>query len=204
MNVWVSSTIVGGAFVVWAIFHSVLADNRFKRRFGGRAGDAGAKRYRLIYVAISLATIIPIIALHVSLNDRHLYSIDYPYRIFMWIGQLSGLAIAGRSIYRTQPMRFIGVEGGTGSLRIDDIYRYVRHPMYLGSLLVIWFTPTVTVTRLVLFVLATLYFIVGSVHEEKLMGEDFRESYINYKKSVPRMIPWKLPHAMVQRKRIGR
>ena len=45
---------------------------------------------------------------------------------------------------------------------MDGVYGLVRHPLYFFSLLVLWFTPQMTLHWLVFVILATVYFLVGS------------------------------------------
>jgi protein-S-isoprenylcysteine O-methyltransferase Ste14 len=41
-------------------------------------------------------------------------------------------------------------------------------------------------------VLVTLYFNLGSIHEETLLRREFGPAYDEYRARVPKMIPWKL------------
>ena len=71
-------------------------------------------------------------------------------------------------------------------------YRLVRHPLYFFNLLVLWFTPTMTVSLLLFNVAAIVYFWVGSGYEEKRLLAAFGEQYDAYRKTVPRLVPVKL------------
>ena len=42
---------------------------------------------------------------------------------------------------------------------------------------------------LVLYLIATVYFILGSVHEERILAEKFGAAYLEYRDEVPRFIP---------------
>ena len=70
-------------------------------------------------------------------------------------------------------------------------FRYVRHPLYLGSML---FYLGLTVSTASLFCLALLvvifvfYNYIAS-YEEKLLGETFGEDYIRYKKGTGKWMP---------------
>ena len=46
-----------------------------------------------------------------------------------------------------------------------------------------------TLTRLALFVGMSIYFYVGSIHEERLLEQEFGSTYREYAHQVPRMIP---------------
>lgn len=68
------------------------------------------------------------------------------------------------------------------------IYRRVRHPIHLGWLIVLWATPTMTVTRLLLAVGMTVYILVGTRLEERRLARRF-PLYRQYARKVPMFIP---------------
>jgi methanethiol S-methyltransferase len=75
-------------------------------------------------------------------------------------------------------------------LKLDGVYGFVRHPLYLFSLMVLWFTPTMRMTWLVFVIASTVYFIVGSLFEEHTMRRIFGKPYEEYQQRVPWMIPF--------------
>lgn len=64
------------------------------------------------------------------------------------------------------------------------VYRYSRHPMMLGLLIVFWATPDMSVTRLVLAVLLTIYLFIGIQFEERSLIQEFGDKYKAYKKDI--------------------
>jgi len=68
------------------------------------------------------------------------------------------------------------------------LYRIVRHPIYVGWLGIVWFTPTMTVTHLVFAIGATLYIFAGIQLEERDL-ERAHPEYSQYKRKVPGLIP---------------
>jgi protein-S-isoprenylcysteine O-methyltransferase Ste14 len=68
-------------------------------------------------------------------------------------------------------------------------YRYVRHPLYLFMLLLIWATPRLSTDRLLFNVLWTAWIIVGTKLEERDLLVDFEDTYQRYQRCVPMLLP---------------
>jgi protein-S-isoprenylcysteine O-methyltransferase Ste14 len=72
--------------------------------------------------------------------------------------------------------------------RAPALYRVVRHPIYLGWLLVLWASPVMTVTHLVAALGLTLYILVGARLEERDLVRELR-CYRQYQRKVPMLLP---------------
>lgn len=70
-------------------------------------------------------------------------------------------------------------------------FRYVRHPLYLGSILVYLglTVSTASLFCLVLLVVIGLFYNYIAGYEEKLLEVKFGEAYIEYKKKTGKWIP---------------
>jgi protein-S-isoprenylcysteine O-methyltransferase Ste14 len=70
-------------------------------------------------------------------------------------------------------------------------FRYVRHPLYLGSLLVYLglTVSTASLFCLVLLVVSVLFYNYIAGYEEKLLEAKFGEAYIAYQKKTGKWIP---------------
>ena len=183
-------------FVVWAVVHSLLASMRVKRWARERLGAGVDRWYRLAYVAFAVVTVLPTLVMVALLPDRTLYVVPAPWLWVMLGGQVLSLAGILGAVFQAGPSYFLGLSqlfarrsGGAGPLQVRGFYCHVRHPLYLFSILFIWLTPALTVNVLVLYVLITLYFIVGSVHEEKRLLAEFGAAYRDYQRQVPWLIP---------------
>ena len=64
------------------------------------------------------------------------------------------------------------------------LYRFSRHPIMAGLLIVFWATPDMTVTRFVLAVMLTVYVFVGVKIEERTLIQQFGETYTDYQRRV--------------------
>lgn len=69
------------------------------------------------------------------------------------------------------------------------VYRWIRHPVYLSFLGLVWFTPVITADRAVLIVIWTAYIFVGSSLKDVRMTAFIGNSYREYRSSVPAFMP---------------
>ncbi len=84
-------------------------------------------------------------------------------------------------------------------------YRWIRHPLYLSSLLMIWSNPDLTLDRLLFNLLFSIWVIVAIILEERRLVATFGEAYRNYQREVPILIPWRIrPYPLVNEASIGK
>jgi len=78
------------------------------------------------------------------------------------------------------------------SFHISPFHRYVRHPWYFFSLVIIW-TRDVSSVQLLVYSLITAYFIFGSLLEEKKLIAYHGKVYKKYQQKVAGVfpLPWK-------------
>ena len=73
----------------------------------------------------------------------------------------------------------------------DGVYGLVRHPIYLGWLLIVWLTPVMTGTRLVFAAVSTAYLVAAVPFEERGLRRLFGAEYDAYERRVRwRMLPF--------------
>ena len=79
---------------------------------------------------------------------------------------------------RCEPNRFVA----------PALYRIVRHPIYLGWLLILWASPIMTVTHLFAALGLTAYILIGVRFEERDLAREL-SCYRQYQRKVPMLIP---------------
>jgi methanethiol S-methyltransferase len=84
--------------------------------------------------------------------------------------------------FRRQPYRAI-------AFRSPGPYRYVRHPLYVGWIMALWATPTMTAAHLVFAVGMTAYILIAIRYEERDLVEFHGPEYAEYRRQVPMLIP---------------
>ena len=197
----ISSILLSLAVIMYAAIHSILASLPVKTWVRQRLGPKAERSYRLIYNLFAVISGLPILWLLFVLPDRPLYRFPFPWIIFSALGQLIGVMIIVIGIWQTDLWHFVGlrqifdshVKVGT-PLIITGLYRWMRHPLYTGGLLLIWLMPVMTLNLLTIFIWLTLYLIVGAKLEEKRLLVEFGDQYREYQQQVPMLIPgWRRP-----------
>ena len=73
--------------------------------------------------------------------------------------------------------------------RTPLLYRYVRHPIYVGWLCIFWATPQMTVAHLIFALTTTAYILIAISWEERDLLSAHGETYQRYREQVPKLIP---------------
>ena len=182
------------SLALWGVIHSVLASHFAKDMFKVSLGSSGMRLYRLGYNVFSVISFAPILYLLVILEDQTLYQVPAPWSLVLRAGQAFSALLLLVAVLQTDTLSFIGLrqlfeEEKSGALVTRGLYRVVRHPLYLFSLLFLWLSPSMSVNSLVFNIGVTLYFVIGAYFEERKLLRDFGEAYAEYKRQTPFLIP---------------
>jgi protein-S-isoprenylcysteine O-methyltransferase Ste14 len=189
------------ACIGYGVFHSWLASHTVKRRAAGIVGKAAYQRfYRLFFSITGTVTALPLLALVALLPDKHIYTIGAPWVYGTLLVQgLAALALL-LGVMQTGVLAFLGIKqalardpanSAPDKLVVGGLYRWVRHPLYTAGLLLIWLTPLMTWNVLALNLGLTLYFLIGSVFEERKLIQQFGKAYGEYRARTPWILPSK-------------
>jgi protein-S-isoprenylcysteine O-methyltransferase Ste14 len=85
--------------------------------------------------------------------------------------------------------RLFGKKLSDAKFRAPLLYRHVRHPIYLGVLLAVWATPTMTVGHLLFSVVITAYILIGIQLEERDLVQQFGDQYRRYRQQAAMLVP---------------
>ena len=120
-------------------------------------------------------------------------------RLGLWVLQGAGWAIVVVALATIDSTHLFGLRQSLSAARgapyvappfeIRGIYRLVRHPVYTGSLIALWSTPTMSQGRLLLVGVLTLYLFVGLAFEERDLEREFGDAYREHKRRVPSLLP---------------
>lgn len=110
--------------------------------------------------------------------------------------QVSGMLLSVVGAGRVGGLRLAGIPqatadtGDTPELSHSGLYGVVRHPIYLGWVLMVWLSPTMTGTRLAFAAISTAYLMVAIPFEERDLRRTFGPAYEEYARRVRwRLVP---------------
>jgi hypothetical protein len=176
-------------FTVFAAHHSIFARDSIKTWISRRVP---ARLIRSVYVwTASLLLVLVVLGWRPIGGDL--------YHATGWTGyghalvQLAGVWLIARSIGVINALELAGIHssGGPASLEITGPYRFVRHPIYLGWVLIVFGAAHMTGDRAAFAAITTIYLIIAIPWEERSLEGTFGNDYARYKQRVPwRVIPF--------------
>jgi protein-S-isoprenylcysteine O-methyltransferase Ste14 len=176
-------------FTLFALHHSFFARDAVKRLTGRVVPDA---LIRSAYVWLASLLLIAVCALWRPVGGD----------IFLHTGavaiihaalQLAGAVIIVQTVRLIDPLELAGIRlhPDTEALQIVGPYRWVRHPIYSGWLLLTFGAAHMTGDRLSFAAISTLYLLIAMPFEERSLRKSFGEKYDNYRRLVPyRLVPY--------------
>jgi protein-S-isoprenylcysteine O-methyltransferase Ste14 len=190
------------ALLLYGAIHSLTATTAWKGRVTGLLGErAFLGLYRVCYSFVSVLTLLPVLGLMASRPGRIVWSADLVTAdVLFALRVIAGIGLA-LALLQIDALRFLGIKDAIAYVRgrplplpperlaTRGVYRLVRHPLYLFSLMALWSEPVMTESGLGFALGATIYFTLGSILEERKMIRAFGPAYLAYRETVPWLIP---------------
>ena len=210
-NVFVPKTIDSGAPVplvealamnfallgLFAVQHSVMARRGFKRWWTRIVPPAVERSTYVLAATLALALLLwqwrPI-AQPVIWKIENPAAIQSLWAVF-WLGWvvllLATFLINHFELFGLRQVlaRLVGHAIPEAEFRTPLLYRYVRHPIYLGFVLAFWAAPVMTAGHLLFAAGGTGYILIGIWFEERDLVAQFGERYRRYRAEVGMLVP---------------
>jgi methanethiol S-methyltransferase len=184
--------------LLFCISHSLLVTTRLKEYMYGHISQSN---YRLIFNLISLAFLCAIIWAYSGLDHKVLFAFEWQY-LLGWIIVLFGATLGYISFKSYNTSEFLGLakEIVNQHLAVKGMNRYVRHPLYLSTFIMLWGALLIepTMAYLGFAAILTAYIVVGTKLEEIKLIEVFGQDYRDYKKRVPMFFPWRVRNGVIK------
>jgi|APCry1669188970_1035186.scaffolds.fasta_scaffold00037_31 protein-S-isoprenylcysteine O-methyltransferase Ste14 len=174
--------ILAASWLLFGVTHSLLAGTTLERIFGNYS--------RLAFNCLAIVMAVLPFAISARMPEILLWNEpNWLHWIRHGISVATLLAFIHTLKFYSLP-GFLGLKAETWTLTFSPWHRWVRHPWYFLTLILIWAHP-MTETWLVTALCITLYLALGSRIEEKRILRYHPNSYAHYCRIVPSLIPWR-------------
>lgn len=196
MSPFLAHLLYGLAWASFGLGHSVLASPRVAARLRLAAYT------RLAYNLFALLHLMLVLAAGRWLLDGQ-PAFDRPGWL---VAVQAGMALLGLGVFLWGLSGYdLGRFAGTAQIRahragvplpdheplhIAGANRWVRHPLYAGALPMLW-GGVADERSLATALWATLYLLVGMMHEERTLLNLYGDVYRSYRMKVPALVPWR-------------
>jgi methanethiol S-methyltransferase len=191
---------------LFAIQHSVMARPAFKRAWTRFVPAAIERSTYVLFASLALILLYwqwrPLPAAVWSVENK---AVILTLQTIFWIGW--GIVLIGTflinhfELFGLQQVyvRMLGKPLPPPAFKTPSMYKWVRHPIYLGFLLAFWATPTMTLGHLLFAIATTGYILIGIWFEERDLMALFGEQYRHYRREVSMLVPLPRKKAEIDR-----
>ena len=178
-------------WLAYGFVHTILAMDAVKETFKGFS-----KYYRLIYNAVAVILILPILNYQFSIQSQLLLEKSLFNQILGGLMMTSGLFLVYKALTSYDLGEFIGTRTLQTTQKVisfkqDELLSVIRHPLYLGIIVFLWgwFGFSALLSSLITALSLTVYIRIGIYFEEKKLVKQFGKAYQEYQQKVPMLIP---------------
>ena len=181
--------------IFWAFYfflHSFLISNNVKKWVISKT-ELSNRKFRLVYSIISTVGLLPVLYFLATTKSPFLLAESDVINFCSMAFSVWGVIVVKLAFKNYNLREFLGMKSSDSveKLQVDGLNKYVRHPLYSGTILIslgFWlFIPNTL--NLVSILCVFVYLIVGIRLEENKLFEEFGEEYLKYKSKVPSVIP---------------
>lgn len=183
---------------LFAVQHSVMARQRFKAWWTQYVPKPVERSTYVLAAALSLA----LLFWQWRPMPQVIWEVEDPdFAVTIVTLSLAGWALLFASTFMINHFELFGLHQVTNHLidkeppatqfRTPLVYKFVRHPIYLGLIIAFWAAPTMTVGHLLFASVTTAYILLGIALEERDLIAVFGDEYRQYKERVAMLVPWR-------------
>lgn len=183
-----------GLWILYCAVHSFFADHSVKQNIQKFTGSR-FRYYRLCYSLFSVVTLVLLLWYQFSIKSTWLYTsvISYASLLLVMPGLVIMLICISKYFYEQSGIKALqkGTPAFTSTLQQKGLHKYIRHPLYFGTLLFVWglFFLFPLLYNLIAAIAITIYVLIGIRWEEKKLLLEYGEEYRQYAGRVPKLIP---------------
>ena len=181
-------------WIAYSLLHSILASSKFKLTIEKISGGF-FRYYRLSYSIFASVSLLGLLFFQYSIQSPRLINSFFLKLAALIILILPGLLIMIISIFKyfklLSGVRSLYQPKPPVGLKLEGVHKFVRHPLYSGTLLFVWglFFIFPFLNNLIAVIVITGYVIVGIKFEEKKLLNEFGKVYAEYIRNVPALLP---------------
>lgn len=192
--------LIASLWAAYCALHSYLISIRFTNLMTRIFKDYYAF-FRIFYIILSFVLLVPLIQYSDKIDDAVIISygpilslareilISGSLLLFFWAFFFNYDSLSFFGIRQILNFRKEKDINSSSNIRKNGLLGLMRHPMYLALIIYLW-CQTFRMTDIIVNIVLTIYVIIGTVLEERKLVLEFGESYIEYKKEVPMLIPF--------------
>ena len=191
----VALLINGALLALFALQHSVMARPAFKRMWVEWVPPLLERSTYVLFSSVALILVFvfwqPLGGSIWDIQNTLLSTGLYLFFALGWLLVLaSTFAINHFDLFGLRQSWFYwrGLEYVPLAFKEPLLYRFVRHPLYVGWFIVFWVTPSMSASHLFFAVMTSAYILLAIRFEEKDLC-DMHPEYEEYRKATPMLIP---------------